>query len=100
MRRGGSTLEPHGDQLPDTHAQRVVLLVEDYADTSDLYAYSPMVNGYRIEEARDGLIGLEKATRLVPDVILMDLSLPGIDGREATVRLKKVERTARVPVIA
>jgi len=86
--------------MPHVHTQPLVLLVEDYHDTRELYAYYLTVNGYRVEQASDGLIGLEKATRFVPDLILMDLSLPGIDGWEATARLKRDTRTAHIPVVA
>ena len=50
--------------------------------------------------AADGLEALDKAFELLPDVILMDLSLPGIDGWEATRRLKQDDRTRDIPIIA
>jgi two-component system, cell cycle response regulator DivK len=56
--------------------------------------------GFRVEEASTGTEALQKARELVPDVILMDLSLPGMDGWTATRTLKSDERTRRIPVVA
>jgi CheY-like chemotaxis protein len=53
-----------------------------------------------VATAVDGLEALDKAFALLPDVILMDLSLPGIDGWEATRRLKQDARTREIPVVA
>ena len=55
---------------------------------------------YRVVTAEDGLEALAKANELLPDVILMDLSLPRLDGWETTRRLKSAERTRGIPVIA
>ena len=65
-----------------------------------MYAESLLVQGYRVAEASDGVDALEKARTLDPDLILMDLSLPGIDGWEATRRLKADTRTRHIPVVA
>jgi len=51
-------------------------------------------------EAEDGELGVERATKEVPDLILMDLSLPRLDGWEATRRVRQIPALARVPVIA
>jgi CheY-like chemotaxis protein len=56
--------------------------------------------GYRTETAATGIEAVDKARRLLPKVILMDLSLPGMDGWEATRRLKADEKTKRIPVVA
>lgn len=56
--------------------------------------------GYVVAEASTGTEAVTKATALRPDLIVMDLALPGIDGCEATRRLKKDERTRSIPVIA
>lgn len=78
----------------------LVLVVDDYDDAREMYAESLLVNGFRVAEAADGAQALELAGRLAPDVILMDLSLPGIDGWEATRRLKADARTQHIPVVA
>lgn len=65
-----------------------------------MYAAYLTLAGFSVLKAKDGLEALETARRCVPDVILMDLSLPGIDGCEATRRLKQDPITRHVPVIA
>jgi two-component system, cell cycle response regulator DivK len=81
-------------------AEPLVLVVDDYDDAREMYAESLLVSGFRVAEAADGAQAVELARTLSPDVILMDLSLPGIDGWEATRRLKQDERTRDIPVIA
>jgi two-component system cell cycle response regulator DivK len=78
----------------------LVLVVDDYDDAREMYAESLMVCGFRVAEAADGLRAIELALQLSPDVILMDLSLPGLDGWEATRRLKTDARTMHIPVVA
>jgi CheY-like chemotaxis protein len=56
--------------------------------------------GFRVAEAKSGVEALDKAFELRPDIILMDLALPGMDGWEATRRLKKDQRTRRIPIVA
>lgn len=77
-----------------------VLLVEDNED--NLRIYSTILNfaGYRVIEAMDGEAGLESARRDKPDLILMDVSIPKIDGWEATKILKADPATASIPIIA
>lgn len=65
-----------------------------------MYASYLRFSGYRVDEAADGNEALEKAFTLRPDIILMDLSLPGIDGWQATRELKRDERTANIPIVA
>jgi CheY-like chemotaxis protein len=55
---------------------------------------------YQVIEASDGLEGIDKAVAESPDLIIMDLGLPGIDGLETTVRLKQNPKTAHIPVVA
>jgi CheY-like chemotaxis protein len=76
----------------------LVLVVEDSRDAREMYAELLRLSGYRVAEAADGEDALDKADDLVPDAIVMDLSLPGLDGREATRRLKASPRTAGIPV--
>src|SRR5215471_12196479 len=76
----------------------LVLLVDDYDDARAMYAEFLKLSGYQVVEAADGAEALRHAETLVPDVILMDLSLPIVDGREATRRLKTAPATADIPV--
>jgi CheY-like chemotaxis protein len=78
----------------------VVLLVDDYPDAREMYAEYLEFSGFEVIEAGNGLEALERALDRTPDVILMDLSLPVMDGWEATRRLKADDRTKHIPVLA
>lgn len=78
----------------------VVLIVDDYPDTCEMYAAYLDLAGFRSLKANDGYEALRVAAEYLPDVILMDLGLPGIDGYEVTKRLKSDLRTRDIPVIA
>jgi two-component system, cell cycle response regulator DivK len=83
-----------------TEAGLLVLVVDDYQDARELYAEYFVFSGFRVAEASNGAEAVEKALELAPDVILMDLSLPGMDGWEATRRLKANGQTKHIPVVA
>ena len=78
----------------------LVLLVEDQTDLRRLYAEQLTMSGFDVIEAGNGADAITSTTERGPDVVLMDLSLPGIDGWEATTRLKSNDRTAHIPVVA
>ena len=78
----------------------LVLVVEDYQDAREMYAAYLQFSGYRVAEAANGLEALDKTRELMPDIILMDLALPKMDGWEATRRLKADERTRHIPIVA
>ena len=78
----------------------LVLIVEDYEDAREMYAAYLQFSGYRVAEAANGVEAVEQAQELMPDIILMDLALPKMDGWEATRRLKKDERTRDIPIVA
>jgi two-component system, cell cycle response regulator DivK len=78
----------------------VVLLVDDYPDAREMYAEYLDFSGFEIVQAGNGVEAIERALDSHPDVILMDLSLPVMDGWEATRRLKADERTRHIPVLA
>jgi two-component system cell cycle response regulator DivK len=78
----------------------LVLLVEDYEDTREMYLEYLTFCGFDVATARDGVEAIEKATAIRPDVILMDLSLPVMDGWEATRRLRSSPDTANLKIIA
>ena len=80
--------------------QALVLVVEDYQDAREMYAAYLQFSGYRVAEATNGLEAIEKTFELLPDIILMDLALPKMDGWEATRRLKSDERTKHIPIVA
>jgi len=78
----------------------LVLLVEDDRDGRLLFAEWLLSAGLRVEQAHNGLQALERARDLLPDAILTDLNIPGIDGYELTRRLKSDPRTSSIPVLA
>jgi CheY-like chemotaxis protein len=77
-----------------------VLLVDDYPDAREMYSEYLQYSGFDVIEAGNGIEALQQAIEQEPDIILMDLSLPVMDGWEATRRLKADRRTARIPVVA
>jgi two-component system cell cycle response regulator DivK len=77
-----------------------VLLVDDYPDAREMYSEYLQFSGFDVVEATNGMEALQSAIDRSPDIILMDLSLPVMDGWEATRRLKADERTASIPVVA
>lgn len=77
-----------------------VLLIEDNEMNRDMLSRRLERKGYRIVTAEDGRQGVELAGQIQPDIILMDLSLPVLDGWEATRILKGSARTGHIPVIA
>jgi len=77
-----------------------VLVVEDNEMNRDMLARRLRRKGFEVVLAADGESGIDMATREAPAIILMDLSLPGIDGWETTRRLKAAAGTAAIPIIA
>jgi two-component system cell cycle response regulator DivK len=77
-----------------------VLLVDDYPDAREMYSEYLEFCGFEVVEAGNGMEALQRAVDAAPDIILMDLSLPVMDGWEATRRLKADHRTAAIPVVA
>jgi CheY-like chemotaxis protein len=65
-----------------------------------MYAAYLQFSGFRVAEATNGVEAIEKTLELLPDIILMDLALPKMDGWEATRRLKSDERTKHIPIVA
>src|SRR5215203_1704686 len=80
--------------------QPLVLVVEDYQDAREMYAAYLQFSGYRVAEATNGIEAIDQARELMPDIILMDLALPKMDGWEATRRLKMDETTRHIPIVA
>ena len=86
--------------MTDPKIPPLVLVVEDYQDAREMYAAYLHFSGYRVAEATNGVEAIEKSVELIPDIILMDLALPRMDGWEATRRLKMDPRTRHIPIIA
>jgi CheY-like chemotaxis protein len=78
----------------------MVLIVDDFDDNREMFAEFLQIMGYRVITAATGTEAVDVAVREVPSVVLMDVTLPDIDGWEATRRITANSRTARVPIIA
>jgi len=78
----------------------LVLLVEDTLDTLEAFSHFLRGAGFRVETATDGRQAVDKTRALLPDVVVMDLALPELDGWEATHRIKSDPLTRHVPVVA
>ena len=86
---------------PRAHRERpLVLIVEDQSELRQLYAQELTMSGFDVIEAGNGADAIAHTSTQFPDVVLMDLSLPIVDGWEATRRLKGDTRTAHIPVVA
>jgi len=77
-----------------------ILVVEDTRDTRELIKATLELEGYRVLEAENGLDALDRARRDRPDAILMEMSLPFIDGYKATKQLRQEPGLTAVPIIA
>lgn len=77
-----------------------VLLVDDFEDSRTGLKKLLEIEGFEVVEASDGVQAIERALNWKPDLILMDLSLPGIDGFNATKRIKEDAAMKSVPIIA
>lgn len=87
-------------QSGDQRERPLVLIVEDSSELRRLYAEQLLRSGFDVLEASNGAEAIRWTAAHAPDVVLMDLSLPVIDGWEATRRLKNDEKTAHIPVVA
>src|SRR5579859_494094 len=96
-----SVMLPHRSQhSPHERPKPRVLLVEDHEDTRDMFAWCMRAAGWQVATVGNGLEALLAATATPPDVIVMDLDLPVLDGIDATRRLKADDATAAIPVVA
>jgi len=80
-------------------SRQLVLVVDDFTDNREMYAEYLRHKGYDVAEAATGQDAVDLTRRLRPDLVCMDLSLPGVDGWEATRRIKADERTRHIPVV-
>ncbi|HXH06157.1 MAG TPA: response regulator [Vicinamibacterales bacterium] len=78
----------------------LILVVDDVADVREAVARALGDAGFLVETAKDGVEGVRKTVELAPDLVVMDLGLPKIDGVEATRLLKRLEGTRHIPIVA
>src|SRR3954464_10375121 len=100
MRSARSHFQRPRADLNGLEAMPKILLVEDNEMNRDMLSRRLQKKGYEVVMATDGQQGLDLARSQAPDLILMDMSLPVIDGWEATRRLKADGATSKIPVIA
>ena len=77
-----------------------VLIVEDHPDMRELLVWQMEMMGFSVIPARNGKEGVEMALKEKPKLILMDIMMPGMDGREATRILRANEQTQDIPILA
>ena len=77
-----------------------VLIVEDYEDTREFMKFLLETYGYHVLEATNGIEAVDRMKQGHPDLILMDISLPVVDGLTATRAIREFEGTSKVPIIA
>ena len=90
-------IKSEGDQLMN---RKTVLVIEDNEINMKLVRSLLKIGDFDILEAKDAETGLKIAEQKPPDLVLMDIQLPGMDGLEATSRLKANPATSRIPVVA
>jgi len=96
-RTAGGSSKTHASRPPQL---RRVLIADDNLAEREMYASYFAAHGIRVFMAGDGVNAVHIAQEMRPDVIVMDLSLPSLNGWEATRRLKHDVRTAHIPVLA
>lgn len=79
---------------------RLVLVADDEADNRAIMTAVLTASGYRVVEARDGAQAVEAALRERPDLILLDMAMPVMSGWEAARRLKSMDQTRAIPILA
>jgi CheY-like chemotaxis protein len=84
----------------DEREKPIVLVTEDVTDARELFQLYLEIEGFEVVTASNGHEAVERAREMQPDIVVMDLSMPILDGYSATEQLKKDERTRDIPVVA
>lgn len=96
--RAAASRASHPADAPSRGRKRV-LVVDDEKDLVDLISYNLQRGGYEVLTAADGNTALELVAREKPDLVILDLMMPGVDGTEVARRLKADPETARIPIL-
>ncbi len=97
--RGGDESRHPANAGPRTSPRGILPIADDIADTRSLYCLYLTYRGFKVLTAKDGETAVEMALRHRPDVVIMDLAMPRLDGVAATRRLKGDARTRHTPII-
>jgi two-component system, cell cycle response regulator DivK len=98
---GGTVFaSPEGCRSFAVNTRPLVLVIDDSDDARDVCAEVLRLEGFAVEEARDGQEGVQKAVELLPDIVITDVTMPIMDGWETIRRLRGDDRTRRIPIIA
>lgn len=97
-----TTADPPSEMLLDSQNQRhlEILVVDDNADAADTLATLLQRAGHRVRVAYDGLAAVEMANSLAPELVFLDIGLPGLDGYEVAARLRRADSTRNAVLIA
>lgn len=80
-------------------SQPLILIIDDEADLREMFSLKLSSSGYRIEMAENGVLGMEKAKVLHPDLILLDVKMPGLSGPETLLKIREDETLKSLPVL-
>jgi CheY-like chemotaxis protein len=83
-----------------THSPKTILLVEDFDDTRLMTKLWLTKKGYRVVEAENGAEAVDMAQREQPDLIIMDMMMPGVDGLDATRQIREYQSLQTTPIVA
>lgn len=86
--------------MVDKVMKKKVLIVEDYEDARGFMKFLVESYGYQVVEAADGIEAVDRVRQQHPDLILMDVSLPVVDGLTATRTIREIDFAAKIPIIA
>ena len=86
--------------LPSAHAKPTILLVEDFDDTRLIMKLWLLKKGYRVVEAENGEEAVQLAEQQHPDLIIMDIRMPGLNGLDATRRIREYQSLQHTPIVA
>ena len=88
------------DDVDGDGMAKLILYIEDNQHNRRIVRKILEHHGYQVEEAEDGLVGLQKIQDLIPPLVLLDIALPGIDGLEVLKRVREDDKLRDIPVIA
>lgn len=81
------------------HTPPLILIVDDDADFKEILSAKLLASGFEIAEASDGAEGITKAKSLIPDLVIMDIQMPNVNGTEAVIELKENSATKDIKIV-